>query len=50
MPDGTPRPYDPNAPAPPPVDPNAPHRNLFQKMFGLGKDKDKDQQQAAPPQ
>jgi len=50
MPDGTPKPYDPNAPAPPPVDPNAPHRNLFQKMFGLGKDKDKDQQQAAPPQ
>jgi len=50
MPDGTPRPYDPNAPAPPPGDPNAPHRNLFQKMFGLGKDKDKDQQQAPPPQ
>ena len=45
MPDGTPKPYDPNAPPP---DPNAPHRNLFQKMFGLGKDKD--QQQAPPPQ
>ena len=48
MPDGTPRPYDPNAPAPPPTDPNAPHRNIFQKMFGLGKDKDN--QTAPPPQ
>ncbi len=45
MPDGvTPKPFDPNAPPP---DPNAPHRNLFQKMFGLGKDKD---QQQPPPQ
>jgi penicillin-binding protein 1B len=32
------------------ADTTAPHRNFLQKMFGLGKDKDKEPQQAQPPQ
>ena len=44
MPDGTVQSTDPNAPP----GTNAPHRNVFQKIFGLGKDKDTQQQ--PPPQ
>jgi len=45
MPDGTVQSTDPNAP---PGTPAPPHRNVFQKLFGLGKDKDTQQQ--PPPQ
>jgi len=44
MPDGTVQSTDPNAP---PGANGQPHRNVFQKLFGLGKDKD---QQQPPPQ
>jgi penicillin-binding protein 1B len=43
-PDGTPKPNDPDANNPDPT-----HRNVFQKIFGLGKDK-QPQQQPPPPQ
>jgi len=45
MPDGTVQSTDPNAP---PGATAPPHRNVFQKIFGLGKDKDTQQQ--PPPQ
>jgi penicillin-binding protein 1B len=43
---------NPNTPANPnnPQDDGAKHRNFFQKMFGIGKDKQQQQQQQQPEQ